>query len=149
MAEIEQKTTAIKKKFDENKLSATDLANFKFVKTRIEELKQTRQDVHGINIENIWEDADKNYIPHRLGTTGKRVVATDEEKGWRGSTVTLGSSNWQSDISQPNPFIKIQIALAILVDQNPSGVFLPALTITSANIVSYTHSISRLWYHRN
>ena len=37
--------------------------------------------------------------------------------------MNLGETNWQSDVSQPNPFVKIQIALSIMIDQNPEGVF--------------------------
>lgn len=101
--------------------------NFEFVKSRIVELQQGRQTQFGTNIETIWKDADENYIPHRLGTTGRRVLVADEEKGLRSSYVTIGGDKkkWQSDISQPNPFIKIQIALSILVDQNPTAVFNP------------------------
>ena len=108
-----------------NDLSKQELEDFNFVKKRIDELKEARQMQYGISLEQVWADADKDYAPHRLKTKGKRVIAEDEEKGWRGTLVTLGSSDWQSDISQANPYIKIQIALSILVDRNPTGVFTP------------------------
>uniref|UniRef100_A0A7V3N5V9 Portal protein n=1 Tax=candidate division CPR3 bacterium TaxID=2268181 RepID=A0A7V3N5V9_UNCC3 len=113
--------------FDENKdLTDKEREDFNFVKKRIEQLKEARRDIYGINLEKIWAEADRDYIPHRLRTKGKRVIATDEEKGWRGTWTTLGEpGDWQSDIAQPNPYIKIQTALAILIDRNPTGVFLP------------------------
>ena len=113
----------VKKKFDVNSLSKRDTEDFLFVKNRISQLQQFRSQHYGIDLDTLWADADKDYIPHRLKTRGKRVVAVDEDKGWRGQMVTLGSADWQSDISQSNPFIKIQTALSILIDQNPTGIF--------------------------
>lgn len=88
-------------------------------------LQDFRKDHYGIDLDKLWAEADKAYIPHRLKTKGRKAIVTDEEKGWRGAIVDLGSQNWQSDVSQSNPFIKIQTALSILVDRNPSGVFTP------------------------
>lgn len=111
------------KSFNEKDLTEQELTDFTYVKQRIEGLRNYRTSQENGDIESIWADADKDYVPHRLrGRTKKRIV-TDESKGWRGALVNLGESNWQSDISQPNPYIKIQIALSILVDQNPEGVF--------------------------
>ena len=110
--------------FSETLLAEKEAESFRFVKRRIVELQETRTDHYGVNLDVLWADADRDYIPHRLGNRGRKAIATDEEKGWRGNNVVdLGSTNWQSDISQANPFIKIQTALAILVDQNPTGVF--------------------------
>lgn len=120
-----QKETA-KKEFTEAMLSDEDKKSFLEVKTRIEQLKLSRQNHFGVNLDTLWADADRDYIPHRLGTSGKKIIATDEEKGWRGSIVNLGADDWQSDVSQANPFVKIQTALSILVDQNPSGTFTAA-----------------------
>jgi len=97
--------------------------DFKFVRKRIPQLQEARKQLYHTNIETIWSDADLDYVPHRLRGKGKKTLVTDEDRGWRGRMVNLGETNWQSDISQPNPFIKIQIALSILIDQNPEGVF--------------------------
>lgn len=112
-----------KKVFNEQDLTAKQRESFNFVKGRIENLKEARIEQHGFNPETIWSDADRDYVPHRLRGKGKKAIVTDEDKGWRGVLVNLGESNWQSDVSQPNPFVKIQIALSILIDQNPEGVF--------------------------
>lgn len=112
-----------KKNFDVNALSKEDKEYFDFFKKRIVQLQESRKKQYGLNIEKIWADADKDYMPHRLGTKGKKIIATDEDKGWRGALVTVGTSDWQSDISQANVYVKINIALGILVDRNPSGVF--------------------------
>lgn len=88
------------------------------------QLQEARKDEQfGVKIEEIWEDADRDYIPHRLGLSKKRVGYVDEDKGWRGPMVKLGGTNWQSDVSQPNLYVKINIAVTLLVDQNPKGVF--------------------------
>lgn len=118
----EEKT---KPSFKETLLNKQELESFKFFNTRKTQLQEARKNQHDSDLEQIWADADTDYIPHRLGTSGKKTLVEDETKGWRGAStlVRLGSSKWQSDISQPNPYIKIQTALAILIDQNPSGVF--------------------------
>lgn len=118
-----------KPKFDKQKnLSEKEREYLEFFERRKGELQETRQDQYGINLNDLWGEADRDYVPHRLGVVGKdkKAIVTDEEKGWRGALVKLGANNWQADIAQPNPFIKIQTALSILVDQNPSGVFSPA-----------------------
>lgn len=116
---------AVKSFNAEKDLDTQQRADFLFVQKRIPQLQMGRMNHFGHNLESIWAEADRDYIPHRLNTKSKRVVATDEDKGWRGNLVTLGSSDWQSDVSQSNVFTKIQVALSILIDQNPSGVFSP------------------------
>ena len=111
------------KAFNKSQLTEKQREDLMFVEKRIGLLQESRQMHHGVNLDTLYTDADKNYVPHRIGGKGKRVIVEDELKGWRGNIVELGSSDWQSDISQSNPFIKIQTALAILIDQNPSGVF--------------------------
>ena len=115
-----------KKLFNQKDLSKDEKEQFTFVLDRVETLKKSRQNHYGVNLDKIWADADRDCVPHRLRTKGKKMVVTDEERGWRGALVEMGSTDWQSDISQANPFVKIQTALAILIDQNPSGVFTPA-----------------------
>lgn len=113
------------KDFNRDTLKPKQLEDLMFVEKRITALQEYRSSHYGVDLDAVWQEADKNYIPHRLKGKGKRVIADDETKGWRGSVVELGSSDWQSDISQSNPFVKIQTALSILIDQNPSGVFTP------------------------
>ena len=115
------------KGFNESQLSEQERKDFAFVTSRIVELQESRENHYGVNLDTLWAEADRDYVPHRLKSKGKRVVATDEDKGWRGSMVTLGGNDWQSDVSKPNPYVKIQTALSILVDQNPSGVFTPTV----------------------
>ena len=123
MEEIKKEKKLI---FKEEDLSEQDRKDFVFVKSRIIELQESRKSQYGTNIETIWTDADKDYIPHRLTEkSSTRAVVTDESKGWRSSFMQLGTEEWRSDISQPNPYIKIQTAISILIDQNPSGVFMP------------------------
>ena len=126
------------------KLTEEQKKDFEFVTNRIPELQQSRQDVYGQDLETIWAEADQAYIPHRLNNTGRKAIATDEERGWRGTVIRLGESNWQSDVSQSNPFIKIQAALSILVDQNPTGVFTP-----TAKKFQATNELIRQLYQRS
>ena len=129
--------------FKETQLSEQELKDFKFVKTRIEELQTFRiQEHYGVQLEKIWADADRDYTPHRLKGGKKKKGYIDDELGWRGGMVDLDKpSDWQSDIAQPNPYVKIQTALAILVDQNPSGVF----TAASKKYQATTELIKQLY----
>lgn len=115
-----------KQQFDRSKLTEKQREDLQFIENRITKLQESRQNHYGVDLDALWQEADRAYVPHRLKGKGKKVISTDEEKGWRGSMVEIGASDWQSDISQGNPFIKIQIALSILIDQNPSGAFTAA-----------------------
>lgn len=125
MPDQTQKTNPKQGGFKTELLTKAQLEDYKHARKRIGQLKETRKNHYGMDLDALWAEADNAYVPHRLNTKGKKVVATDETKGWRGAMVQLGTSNWQSDVAQSNPFIKIQTALAILIDQNPSGVFTP------------------------
>lgn len=107
-------------------------------------LQNSRKNHYGSDIDQIWAEADRDYIPHRLGAKTKKAIAVDETKGWRSQKINLGDSNWQSDLSQSNPFVKIQTALSILIEQNPSGVF----SATSRRYEA-TSSIMKQLYERS
>ena len=119
--------------------------SYLFVTKRVPELQRTRQNHYGYNIDSIWTEADRDYIPHRLKSKGKKAIAVDEEKGWRSSMVQLGAGDWQSDVSQANPYVKIQTALSILIDQNPTGVFTPALKKFQATTEIIKQLYNRSW----
>lgn len=130
--------------FSEDKdLNKEEKKHFEYANKRIGEMKEYRKrDHYGVKLDTLWAQADRDYIPHRLKTkSGKKVVVTDEDKGWRGTLVNLGDSNWQSDIAQSNPFIKISTALSVLVDQNPTGVF----TATAKKYTETTELIKQLY----
>lgn len=127
--------------FDLNQLSEKEREDFTFIDRRIDELQDSRQDHYGIDLDQLWQDADKGYIPHRLNSRKKKVLTTDEDKGLRGQFVQVGDGNWQSDVSQSNPFVKIQTALSILIDQNPTGVF----TSTRKQFQATTELIKQLY----
>ena len=137
-----QKDESKKGTWSDNLLDTQQLKDFNFVKQRIEQLKKTRQNVYGTNLEELWKDADKDYIPHKLSTKGRRVIVTDELKGLRGQVTELNKSDsWRSDISQPNPYVKLNIALAILIDRNPTGIF----TAGSARFENTTNLFKQLY----
>lgn len=118
-------TDAPQKTFNEAALSETDRKAWAAFKERKQVLQDYRKNHYSLDLDKLFADADRDYQPHRLKKKGRKIT-TDEDKGWRGNMVELGSQNWQSDLSQSNPFIKIQTALSIMVDRNPSGVFTPA-----------------------
>ena len=118
------------KNWNASMLSKEETEIFEHWKRRKTELQDARKEEQfGVVIEDLWRDGDRDYQPHRLKLTGKKgnkKLEQDEVKGWASTFSKIGASNWQSDIAQPNPYKKIQIALSILVDQNPSGIFTPA-----------------------
>lgn len=145
----EQEQSKAKKTFDSSLLSKDKGELFDWYKTRKEELIDTKKDHYGTNLNDLFAEADKAYVPHRYGSAGREVLVEDETRGWRGQSasgkVRLGSNDWQSDIAQPNPFIKIQTALSILVDQNPSGVFTPTLKKYQSTTTLIQHLYERSW----
>ena len=123
-------------------LTEQERKDFAHVNKRIDEMQKFRENEHfGVKLDSLWADADQAYIPHRLKKTRKRAVVEDETKGWRGALVNLGSSEWQSDIAMANPFVKIQVALSVLVDQNPTGVF----TATAKKFKATTELMKQLY----
>ena len=127
-------------------LSEEKFKDYEFVVARIKDLQKTRENGFGENLEKIWEEADKAYIPHRLKQKGKRVIATDEERGWRGALVELGKTgDWQADFSQPNPFIKMQTAAAILIDRNPKAILNPGAQKFEKNTLLMKNLYERNW----
>lgn len=130
--------------FKESLLNEKKREQFTFVKERILELQEARIDHFGTNLDTLWQEADNAYIPHRLNVKGKgkKYVVTDEDRGWRGALVNLNATtDWQSDVSQSNPYIKIGVALSILIDQNPSGAF----TATGKKYEATTQLIKQLY----
>jgi len=78
--------------------------------TRILELKNFRKTVasntvNNVSIEKVWDKADRLYPPH---------VYENE-----------GLKDWQSKVSQPLGYVKLQTALSLMIDQNPSVELLP------------------------
>ena len=136
-------------KFNKAKhLSQEDREIFDFVIDRIDGLKSARTENHyGIKLEELWSDADKDYIPHKLRTgKGKRVSIEDEDRGIRGAIVNLNKpDDWQSDVSYANPYLKINVALATLIDRNPSGVFTPASKQYEASTTLMKQLYQRSW----
>ena len=128
-------------------LNTNQLEDYNFVTGRIEELQKTRQDVFGVNLDkNIWEESDKGYIPHRLKQKGRKLISIDEEKGLRGALIEVGKTgNWQADFSQPNPFIKMQTALSILIDRNPEAVMSAGSSRYEANTLLIKNLYQRNW----
>jgi len=93
-----------------------------FVTARIVELRASRKDVYGFNIDELWNKADKDYRLESKRGGGKKVLVSDEETGWRSRTsnyMKLGASNWQNMDATTNPFVKIQSAISILFDKIP------------------------------
>ena len=72
-------------------ITPEQLKDFDFATQRILNLRGFRTDVENGVVEKTWADADRDYVPHRLRKRGKRAIVTDEDKGWRGVLVNLGS----------------------------------------------------------
>lgn len=126
------------------KPSDEEKAAIVFFTDRQQELKESRVKK---GIEDIWRAADKAYEPHTISETkGKKVFASDDELGWRSKSVVLGADdNWQEDSVPPNPYVKIQTALGIIVDRNPAGVFTPGSKKYQARTQLIENLYKRSW----
>jgi hypothetical protein len=121
------------------KLTGDDKQAHEFFAGRKEELKLYRR--HS-GVETIWRAADKAYQPHTIRPDKKAVLVSDDELGWRSTKQVLGTDDeWMEDSIAPNPYVKIQTALGIIVDRNPSGVFIP----TSKKYVNNTALVEDLY----
>ena len=73
-------------------------------------------------------EADREYQPEFLSSkagTQKMNVIIDETKGLRSAPSAFPvdeQNNWRSNVSEPTLLVKIQTALSILVDRNPTAI---------------------------
>ena len=54
------------KGFNESQLSEQERKDFAFVTSRIVELQESRENHYGVNLDTLWAEADRDYVPHRL-----------------------------------------------------------------------------------
>ena len=115
-----------------------------FFTDRKDFLKEYRK---GTGIEDIWKAADKAYIPHKItASASKKVLVSDDELGWRSKPINLNSEDeWQEDSVPPNPYIKIQTALGIIVDRNPTAVLTPGGKKYEKNNMLMKNLYERSW----
>lgn len=123
---------------DEDKAAKTFFAERK--RQLVESRKQK-------GIEKIWRAADKAYEPHTLtDSKGKKVLASNDELGWRSQQVVLNQkSAWREDSVSPNPYVKIQVALGIIVDRNPGAIFKPGKKKYQNNTLLIENLYKRSW----
>ena len=55
------------KAFNKSQLTEKQREDLMFVEKRIGLLQESRQMHHGVNLDTLYTDADKNYVPHRIG----------------------------------------------------------------------------------
>lgn len=124
-----------------------DQDSHEFFVIRKRELFQARKNICGMNLEGIWRAAEEAYVPHELKTGGgKKVLVSDDELGWRSTPVVLGrSDDWQENSAPTNPYVKIQTALAILVDRNPEAVFKALVSRYEASNDLHAELYKRNW----
>ena len=125
------KITQYKKEFEKHtkkaigyKLEGDDKTAHEFFQERKDELQLHRKN---IGVEEIWKAADKAYQPYNTPVKKKGVFVSNDELGWRSTKQILNSDDdWMEDSIYPNPYIKIQTALGIIVDRNPGATFRPS-----------------------
>lgn len=124
--------------------SSDDKAASEMFEDRKQYLKEFRT---GLGIEEIWRAADKAYIPHKIKTANsKKVLVSDDELGWRSAPINLNSEDeWQETSVPPNPYIKIQTALGIIVDRNPAAVLNPGKRQYENNTLLMKNLFERSW----
>ncbi len=120
-------SAGIKKRLDEKDNLLTyipdqvDRVIRKYTKRRADEMMDYRK---ALGIEQRWQEADEEYIPHELdfGTTRKRFE-TDQDTGLRSRMVPVGdvTQQWRQASSAPTLLAKIQTAISIIIDQMPEA----------------------------
>lgn len=81
------------------------------VTTRLGEMEDYRRN----NYEEKWKLADKDFQLKPLAQKGNKIG-----KDFGANKVKLGADDWQSDNSSALVFQKIQTAIALLIESNPS-----------------------------
>lgn len=98
---------------------------WQFIQGRTAKMKTFRK---SLRIETEWRDADVEYLPlaYEFANTPKRLEL-DQDTGLRSRLVPIGSieDDWRSTNADPTLLVKIQIALSIIIDQNPEAIFEP------------------------
>jgi hypothetical protein len=96
-----------------------------YIERRQDEMANFRR---GLSIEQKWQEADEEYVPHELdfGTTRKRFE-TDQDTGLRSRMVPVGdvTQQWRQASSAPTLLVKIQTAISLLVGQMPEADLIP------------------------
>jgi len=138
-AREEQEKNAEKYTGDESEKAA-----LKHFNERKEQLKEHRR---GLGVEEIWKAADKAYIPHKIKDgKGKKVLVSDDTLGWRSKQTVLGKEDdWQEDSVPSNPYIKVQTALGVIVDQNPTAILNPSAKKYQKNSDLMSNLYHRSW----
>jgi hypothetical protein len=112
----------------------------KFVAGRVENLKQYRKD---LKIEDKWKEADKEYEPEEIELTKKKRFESDDELGLRSRRVLVKdeANDWRSNNSDPTLLVKIQTAIAIIIDNNPEA----SLSVLNKKYENKTALAYSLW----
>lgn len=94
----------------------------KFVKSRVDNMQQFRKD---LKIEEKWKEVDKEYEPTEIEFSKKKRFESDDELGLRSRLVPVkdDTTDWRSKNSDPTLLVKIQTALAIVLDTTPEAAF--------------------------
>ena len=121
--------------------------NLQFLDKRVLQLKEYRSSKllnNTRSIEDIWGDADRDFQPHELNFSKNKRLVSDDEKGLRSRFISVGEENgWQSNITTPDLYVKVNTSLSILVGQNPEATFEPFLKKYEAN----TEIVYGNWRH--
>lgn len=121
------------------------LDNLTFFLTRKEQLKSFRTNC---GIEDIWRQADADYVPHKLGVFGKKVLV-ENERTQTSTYVNLQKNKWRSAEAKNDPYIKIQTAMSILFDRNPEATFDPGSSRFETNTILIERLYHRTWTDTN
>jgi len=125
------------------KLSGDDKKAYDFFKERKEQLQLHRKN---LEVEEIWRAADKAYQPNQATGAKKKVLVSDDELGLRSTLQVLNSEDdWMETSVAPNPYVKIQTAIGIIVDRNPGAVLKPGAKKYIANTDLIANLYRKTW----
>ena len=118
--------TEIEKKLEENlqtipyNPSVEESLIQKYVDKRVSAMKTYRVN---LKVEKDWLDSDKEYVPSEISLTQKKRLEQNQDTGLRSKLVTVSGDedSWRSSISDGVLLSKIQSAISIIIDRDPSA----------------------------
>lgn len=98
----------------------------KYIDQRSESMKAWRK---SLNIEKRWDEADKEYLPNELEPSEqtwplRKHYETDQQVGLRAPLIRIGddANDWRSQSRSMTLLNKMQIALTLIIEQDPEAV---------------------------
>lgn len=127
------------------KYTEKEQEHLEFFLKRKEQLMTARTSVFGQNVEDIWRQADEDYLPNRQMRRGRSRHGEDWGTSRKNVDSYIRAKDWRETGKTVSVLTKIQTALSILVTQNPQAVLSASSSRHEARQVLLSSLYERLW----